>query len=33
MFLLLNNSNQLYDVELRREAVLPKAVEIEGDRI
>ena len=33
MFLLLNNSNQFYDVELRRKAVLSKAVEIERDRI
>ena len=33
MFLLLNDSNQFYDVELRREAVLSKAAEIEGDRI
>ena len=32
MFLLLNDSNQFYDVELRREVVLPKAAEIEGGR-
>ena len=32
MVFLLNDSNQFYDVELRREVVLPKAAEIEGGR-